>query len=265
MQKLLFLLGLSFLFSVNIQGQEKADYSGTWMFDKVVSRPDDKLRTATIEMLIVQAPNEIKIGRGAEDVISYPINKETAIEVKGSPIKVKAELTNKGRLILNSQQTVKISNGDVSLKIKESFELSSDGNTLKVSREIQNSKGLPIIEAFTAKKLPEEKTLNKTNDTIYDILDLKNQFSQSVLNGKAKHLEIPQYPGAASVNRVTGSVPVRVIFNEEGKVVFAQAIFGHPLLKNSAVESAMKCTFEPVELDGKRIKVSGVIVYDFRP
>lgn len=227
------------------------------------------MRTANIKMVVEQTPAEIKIKRGSEGTFNYPIGNEITTEVESSsgksPVKLKAELTNKGILNLNSVQTVKINNEDITVKIKETFELSKDANSIKVKREIQNSKGLPIVEVFVAKRFQEENSLKDTSNTVHDVKDFKNQFSQGVLNGKAKHLEIPPYPSGASASRVTGAVPVRVIFNEEGKVIFAQSIFGHPLLKSAAVEAAMKSTFEPVELDGKIIKVSGIILYNFRP
>ncbi|HEX8288081.1 MAG TPA: energy transducer TonB [Pyrinomonadaceae bacterium] len=268
MKKIIILLAAAFVFSINVFGQVTVDYSGTWIFDKVISHPDDKLQTATIKMIVTQTPSEIRIVGNWQGTLIYPIGKEATIEVEGSggkvPAKLKAELTNKGKLVLNLQQNVKTNNEDITVKIKETFELSSSGNTLTGSREIQNSKGLPIIEAFVATKQLVENSQNNINTPVYDAKDLKNQFSQAILNGKAKKLEIPAYPGAASASRVTGIVPVRVIFDESGKVVYAQAIFGHLSLKNSAVESAMKSTFEPVAVNGKLIKISGIIVYDFR-
>jgi hypothetical protein len=262
-----FIFKLIILFTISIFGQTDPNYSGTWVINKIISQPDDKLQTATLKMIVTQTPTQIKIGLDSQAVLAYIIGSETTLEVESSggktPLKLKAELTRKGKFILNSQQTFKTGDGDISVKIKETFELSSDGNLLNGTREIQNSKGLPIFEAFIAKKEPEENTQNQTDDIVHDAKNLNGQFSQGQLNGKAKHLEIPPYPGAASANRVTGVVPVRVIFNEEGKVIFAQAIYGHPLLKTGAVESAMKCTFEPVNINGRLIKVSGIILYYF--
>jgi TonB family protein len=270
MKKSIFLFGLVLLLSICISGQTKPDYSGTWLFHKIVSPPDDKLQTVSIRMVIKQTPTEIKIGNNSGRSLIYPLGKESIVEAETSngkiPIRVKSELTNKGKLNLNSEQTFKTDKGDITVKIKETFDISVDGKTLKAVREVQNSKGLPIIEMFIARKQAEEENSpNKTEDTVQDVSELKKQFSEGVLNGKAKHLETPSYPGAARANRVMGSVPVRVIFDEEGKVTFAQAIFGHPLLKSEAVEAAMKCKFEPVELNGKLIKVSGIILYSFRP
>lgn len=280
MQKSIFLFWLVFLCSVSIFGQVKSDYSGVWTFDTVISHPDDKLRTAAVRMSVTQTPTEIKIetvrndglqGNAAQNsntAATYPFGKETTAEIESSrgktPVKLKAELTGKGKLNLSSTQTFKTSDSEVSIKIKESFEKSADGKFLKVIREIQNSKAVPIIEVFVAEKQSSENTLSG-NNSVLDVVDLKSQFPQAVLNGKARHLEVPSYPAGASANRVTGSIPVRIIFDEEGNVVFAQAIYGHPALKSAAIESAMKCKFEPIEVGGKPVKVSGIILYDFRP
>lgn len=269
-QKLILLCGLVFLFSNADFAQAKADFSGTWTFDRIIFQPDEKVQTETVKMLISQTPNEIKIQRGSEDAVAYPFGSETTVEVTGATgkilLRVKAELANKGKLYLNSQQIIKTNGGDISVKIKEIFELSADGNVLNVSREIQNSKGLSVVEALVAKKQSEQNSSNKIDGGVYNVLDLKNQFSQGVLNGKAKHFQISSYPSRVAMGRMTGVVPVRVIFDEAGKVIFAQAFSNYPLFINAAaMEAAMKATFEPVEFNGKIIKVSGTILYHFNP
>jgi TonB family protein len=86
-----------------------------------------------------------------------------------------------------------------------------------------------------------------------------------VINGKALRLVQPDYPPAARAIRATGAVMVEVTLDEQGKVISATAISGHPLLKAAAVEAARKSKFAPVMLDGVPVRVSGVIVYNFAP
>ncbi|MCU1290440.1 MAG: hypothetical protein JWN60_2669 [Acidobacteria bacterium] len=264
MKKFTLFFGLFFLFSASAAAQVKTDFSGAWTYNKIISLPDDKLRTETITMIISQTASEIKIQRGSEGTYSYPFGNETAKNDSGangkSPVKLKAELTGKGKLNLNSQQIVNINNENITVKIEESFELSSDGNTIKVEREVRNSKGLPSIEAFIATKQHEENSQNKTDNSVQDFTNLKNQTTKSTLNGKAKHLEMPSSP---NLGRRLGIIPVRVIFDETGRVVFAQTFFGHSSAKSLAVKAAMKTVFEPLELNGKHIKVSGTILYEF--
>ena len=54
-----------------------------------------------------------------------------------------------------------------------------------------------------------------------------------------------------------------VFIDEEGKVISANAVSGHPLLKASAVAAARQARFSPTKLSGKPVKVTGIITYNF--
>jgi protein TonB len=58
---------------------------------------------------------------------------------------------------------------------------------------------------------------------------------------------------------------VKFLVDEEGNVVSAQAIKGHPLLQVAAVAAARQAKFAPTKLSGKPVKVSGIITYTFAP
>ncbi|HEU4432860.1 MAG TPA: energy transducer TonB [Pyrinomonadaceae bacterium] len=84
-----------------------------------------------------------------------------------------------------------------------------------------------------------------------------------ILNGKAVKLAKPSYPLAAREARVSGLVQVRVIIDETGKVIYAQAVSGHPDLRKVCEEAAMNSEFSPTKLQGRPVKVSGFIQYNF--
>jgi len=88
--------------------------------------------------------------------------------------------------------------------------------------------------------------------------------SGGVLNHKAIDLPTPDYPDAAKAVNAKGSVTVSVVLDESGKVISAEANSGHPLLRAAAAEAAKKARFEPTKLGGKAMRVSGVIVYNFK-
>lgn len=87
--------------------------------------------------------------------------------------------------------------------------------------------------------------------------------SGGVLNGKAKSLPKPAYPPIAKQVGAHGTVIVQVLVDEKGNVVTAKAISGHPLLQASAVAAARAAKFTPTLLNGKPVKVRGVINYNF--
>ena len=87
--------------------------------------------------------------------------------------------------------------------------------------------------------------------------------SGGVLNGKAVHLVTPPYPAIARSAHASGSVQVQVLIDENGNVVSAHAVSGHPLLQAAAVAAARASKFTPTKLSGQPVKVNGVIIYNF--
>ena len=84
-----------------------------------------------------------------------------------------------------------------------------------------------------------------------------------VLNGKAMELPRPVYPAIARAAHASGTVVVQVLIDEDGYVIAARAISGHPLLQAVSVAAAREARFTPTRLEGEPVKVSGVIEYNF--
>ena len=87
--------------------------------------------------------------------------------------------------------------------------------------------------------------------------------SGGVLNGKAISLPKPGYPAIAKAAHASGTVVVQVLIDENGNVVSANAVSGHPLLIQAAVSAARQAKFSPTKLSGQPVKVTGVIQYNF--
>ena len=87
--------------------------------------------------------------------------------------------------------------------------------------------------------------------------------STDVLKREAINRAEPVYPPLARAAKVSGSVTVEVTINEEGDVISARAISGHPLLRDSAIDAARKWRFNPTKLSSVPVEVIGKIVFDF--
>jgi protein TonB len=87
--------------------------------------------------------------------------------------------------------------------------------------------------------------------------------SGGVLNGKAISLPKPAYPPIARQAHASGTVVVQVTIDENGNVISARAVSGHPLLQAVAVGAARGARFSPTKLSGQPVKVTGVITYNF--
>lgn len=89
--------------------------------------------------------------------------------------------------------------------------------------------------------------------------------ASAVINTKAVSLPKPAYPAAARAVRAGGAVSVRVTVNEEGDVISAQAVSGHPLLRAASEAASLTAKFKPTLIEGNPVSVSGIIVYNFVP
>lgn len=87
--------------------------------------------------------------------------------------------------------------------------------------------------------------------------------SKGVINGEAKYLPIPVYSQIARAAGANGRVHVQVTVDETGKVIAANAVEGHIMLRQAAEQAARKARFSPTILSDTPVKVTGVIIYNF--
>ena len=117
-------------------------------------------------------------------------------------------------------------------------------------QNVSTNQPLPVIQIDEPPPSPGPKPILKP-------------VSGGVLNGTAVNLPPPTYPEAAKRMRTQGVVTVDVILDESGKVVSATASAGPTILRDAAVQAALKARFSPTKLSGQPVKVSGVINYKF--
>jgi TonB family protein len=87
--------------------------------------------------------------------------------------------------------------------------------------------------------------------------------SGGVFQASATNRVEPVYPPLAKAARVSGAVVVEVTLDEEGNVISARALSGHPLLKDAAVAAARDWRFKPTTLTGVPVRVIGTITFNF--
>lgn len=84
-----------------------------------------------------------------------------------------------------------------------------------------------------------------------------------VLNAKAISLPKPVYTEEAKRQKASGRVTVRVVVDENGKVISAKALNGPAVLREAAEAAARQAIFSPTTQDGITVKVAGTLTYDF--
>jgi protein TonB len=165
---------------------------------------------------------------------------------------------------------------------KSANDSKSQPNPVAGAKPGDNKNGSPVLPeaSATANKLnntaPAEVKAADPNEVKTPVVDIGTEppptagpkpilkpVSGGVLNGIALSLPTPVYPEAAKRMRIAGVVTVEVILDETGKVVAANATSGPTMLRDSAVQAAMKARFSPTKLSGQPVKVSGVINYKY--
>ena len=87
--------------------------------------------------------------------------------------------------------------------------------------------------------------------------------SEGVIRGNALVRQTPEYPGLAKATRIQGDVVVELTISEEGDVISAHVVSGHPLLRAAALDAARRWTFRPTLLNNKPVKVTGILTFRF--
>ena len=90
-----------------------------------------------------------------------------------------------------------------------------------------------------------------------------NQTTDGVETGRALEIPKPNYPAIAVAAHASGEVQVQVLIDTDGTVIAANAVAGHPLLRAASVTAAKGARFSPTKRNGKPVKVTGIIVYNF--
>jgi protein TonB len=83
------------------------------------------------------------------------------------------------------------------------------------------------------------------------------------LNSRASKRVVPGYPAIAKTSRTEGLVRVYVTIDETGKVFEVTSSEGPLTLRKSAEDAARQWRFPPTAIDGKPVRVSGYIEFNF--
>jgi TonB family protein len=145
---------------------------------------------------------------------------------------------------------------EVMLKRRDHVWHIENGSVRTASGEVIRIEAKPLID------IPEEDVNSNTDDVNRDV-DSSNTITGGVMNDKAISLPKPAYPQIAKAAKASGTVVVQVLVDEQGNVVSARVVSGHPLLHGAARAAARQAKFPPAKRAGRPMKVSGVINYNF--
>lgn len=117
--------------------------------------------------------------------------------------------------------------------------------------------GAGSLFAQTSAPVIKDGTTPKSDEP-YKVEDVRGN-----INRRAIYLPKPPYPREALEAGADGTVKVEVVLGADGRVVSAKAISGHPLLYQTAEETARKTVFRRSDGGDPNATETGVIVYNF--
>ena len=91
----------------------------------------------------------------------------------------------------------------------------------------------------------------------------QDEKKDSDVENRAVNLVQPEYPKAATAVGAKGAVTVQIVVDENGDVISAKALNGHPILQVASVNAAKNSKFTPIIIEGCKVKYDGTIVYNF--
>jgi TonB family protein len=93
----------------------------------------------------------------------------------------------------------------------------------------------------------------------------KKQVVQSlgVVNSVAISLPKPTFSAAAKAVGASGLVTVQITIDEQGNVISAKVLTGHPMLRAESERAARNAKFSPTLLSKQAVKATGVLTYNF--
>jgi TonB family protein len=130
------------------------------------------------------------------------------------------------------------------------------GNTLHIRMKVRYSDFAPARATLKVTEVGEDEGGAPSSDSAKPI-------EGGVLNSKALSLPKPVLSEEAKRLKETGKITVRVVIDENGKVISAKAMNGPAGLREAAEAAARLATFAPTTQDGITVKVTGDLVYTF--
>jgi len=74
----------------------------------------------------------------------------------------------------------------------------------------------------------------------------------------------PKYPEMARIARIEGRCVLHVVVSKNGNVASLQAISGHPILLQAALDAVRNWRYKPYEVDGKPVTVESTVAVVFQ-
>lgn len=121
-----------------------------------------------------------------------------------------------------------------------------------------------LQDQIAAAKAEQPQTVTGNKQSVPTTISSSEPVNLGSLNNLAVNLAIPNYPSFAQKSNTQGKVTVQVTLDEEGKVISTKAVEGPTILRGVSEDAARKSKFKPAMVNGRAVKATGFIVYNFK-
>jgi len=201
--------------------------------------------------------NMLRLAQPSSAVVTAPANTTNATvkapgpEVKSVPV-TKPQLSSASNRAPGSPQTATHAKPAAALpshRVLATTSFTSNAAPFKLASASEAPKSTVVAMESEPPPAPAPKPLKPV--------------SGGALNGRALTLPQPAYPDPARRARQSGMVTVEVVVDETGRVLSATATSGPTMLREAAIQAALRAKFSPTMLSGQPVKVTGTINYKF--
>jgi TonB family protein len=132
-----------------------------------------------------------------------------------------------------------------------------NGGSIHIRMKVRYTDFTPTRATLKVTEIGENETPGPSNSGVAKPVD------GGALDSKAVSKPNAVVSEEAKRLKLSGRITVKVIVDENGKVVSAQALNGPAALREAAEAAARQATFAPVTQDGITVRVTGTLMYDF--
>lgn len=179
------------------------------------------------------------------------VEKKEPVVAKNDPPKIDSETVAKN-------EPPKVSEPPKKEEVKEATREVPPVNTSR-DRTVETKNEEKVAANTPKNEEPKTESQPVTNDLPKDSSPI--QVGSLIEYATAK--VAPSYPPAAKTMRMTGTVKVEVLVNEDGSIAEVQKTSGPSMLQRAAVDAIKRWKFKPFIKDGQAVKASGFISFNF--
>jgi TonB family protein len=132
------------------------------------------------------------------------------------------------------------------------------GDSLHIRMQVRYTDFTPTRATLKVTEIGENETPGSGNSGVAKPIE------GGALESKATSMPKAVLSEEAKRLKLTGRIVVKVLVDENGKVVSAVAQNGPAALREAAEAAARQATFRPMVQDGITVRVSGTLTYDFK-